>query len=424
MKYGLLVFKKELKRSNEGLHNVGDNIQALAMYIFYLNIMHINPDEIVEIDYHDLSSYRGEQVLLPINFYFPGLRDAKETWFPTSNDIVPIFIGLHLETQFLENKDVEYLKCHEPIGCRDEYTYSTMVRYGIDAYIGGCITTTLEQRKPSENQNKVFIVDVDRAIVEQLPEEYKDKIEYRTHEMVAPFDKKSYIEMSNMAKILLEDYKDNAKIVITSRLHCAAPCIAMGIPVVLVVKEKKSTFTWIDNIIPIYTDKEIDKIDWNDLSVNDFTNIKPFVIDCMKTRIEQRSLSKTEKSRLTTYFSAEKHKDYVTVSEKVINSIEKVLDKNKGCTYAIWGATSLAEQIYQYLLSRHKNVTLKFFVDEYNSVDFHGIKSNKYIECELESIDFLICTPAHARPAIESLLINSGFKGTIIWSDGKIDIKN
>jgi hypothetical protein len=34
------------------------------------------------------------------------------------------------------------------------------------------------------------------------------------------------------AQDLIEFYRDNARLIITTRLHCALPCIAMGIPVV------------------------------------------------------------------------------------------------------------------------------------------------------------------------------------------------
>jgi hypothetical protein len=34
------------------------------------------------------------------------------------------------------------------------------------------------------------------------------------------------------ARDLIEFYRDNGRLVITTRLHCALPCIAMGIPVV------------------------------------------------------------------------------------------------------------------------------------------------------------------------------------------------
>ncbi|WP_141082403.1 polysaccharide pyruvyl transferase family protein [Campylobacter devanensis] len=38
---------------------------------------------------------------------------------------------------------------------------------------------------------------------------------------------------------LLQTYKNKAKLIATSALHCAAPCTAMGIPVILIAKKPR-----------------------------------------------------------------------------------------------------------------------------------------------------------------------------------------
>ena len=49
-------------------------------------------------------------------------------------------------------------------------------------------------------------------------------------------------------------YKNEAALVITTALHCASPCTAMGIPVVLLCEneEQMGRFSALKNIIPIY----------------------------------------------------------------------------------------------------------------------------------------------------------------------------
>jgi len=42
-----------------------------------------------------------------------------------------------------------------------------------------------------------------------------------------------------MAEELLKQYRDRARLVITSKIHCAMPCIAMGIPVVFLYDTDK-----------------------------------------------------------------------------------------------------------------------------------------------------------------------------------------
>lgn len=57
------------------------------------------------------------------------------------------------------------------------------------------------------------------------------------------------------ANALLTRYKNEAKLIITSALHCASPCVAMGIPVILCRQndEQLTRFSALDGILPIYT---------------------------------------------------------------------------------------------------------------------------------------------------------------------------
>ena len=65
---------------------------------------------------------------------------------------------------------------------------------------------------------------------------------------------------------------------ITSRLHCAAPCAAMGIPVIFAVTERSSRFAWIETLLPVYTPEQYAHIDWNP---------KPAAYEPMKKKMEK-----------------------------------------------------------------------------------------------------------------------------------------
>ena len=45
-----------------------------------------------------------------------------------------------------------------------------------------------------------------------------------------PVDEKETERFHEIAKSRLEEYKMEARLVVTSRLHCASPCMEMGIP--------------------------------------------------------------------------------------------------------------------------------------------------------------------------------------------------
>ncbi len=57
------------------------------------------------------------------------------------------------------------------------------------------------------------------------------------------------------AELLLAEYRKNAKLIITTALHCAQPCMAMGIPVVFINPEynEADRFSSMHGIIPLYS---------------------------------------------------------------------------------------------------------------------------------------------------------------------------
>ena len=78
---------------------------------------------------------------------------------------------------------------------------------------------------------------------------------------------KEAMDAYSTAKKILDYYRDNAALVITSRLHIASPCMAMGIPVILVKEEFDGRYSWIDKFLPLYEREEWRKINWNPIPV-------------------------------------------------------------------------------------------------------------------------------------------------------------
>ena len=83
------------------------------------------------------------------------------------------------------------------------------------------------------------------------------------------------MEFESKAQEILDRYKNEAKLVITSRIHCAMPCIAMGIPVIYIHRGNHKEDTRLDvikGLIPAYTPEQVDIINWNPKALN----IEPF----------------------------------------------------------------------------------------------------------------------------------------------------
>lgn len=253
MKYGLLTYVE-----NKRFFNVGDNIQSLAAKQFLPNID-------VFLNREKLGDYKGEPVKLIMNGWF---THNTHNWVP-SEDIDPVFVSFHMNNTaapaMLSEKGIAYLKKHEPIGCRDQFTADTLKAKGIDAYFTGCLTLTLDSYKvdDSERGEDIYIVDplysyprpekifyntkhtiknILNGTVFQLNKKNKhlknfigkdvlDTAEFINQE--PPSNQYSDKEKFEMAEALLRKYA-KAKLVITSRIHCALPCLALGTPVIFV----------------------------------------------------------------------------------------------------------------------------------------------------------------------------------------------
>lgn len=253
MKYGLLKYAE-----NKQFFNVGDNIQSLAAKQFLPQV-----DEYVNRE--KLGQYKGEPIKMILNGWF---THNAANWVP-SDDIIPLFVSFHMNNTaaplMLSEKGIEYLKKHQPIGCRDQYTVDTLKKHNIDAYFTGCLTLTLDSYKvdDSERTDNVYIVDplygyttprkvtrnyksfiksVLNGKIFELGKRKKHLKNFVSKELLEsaiyvnqepPANTYSHEQKFEMAEKLLHDYA-RAKLVITSRIHCALPCLAMGTPVIFV----------------------------------------------------------------------------------------------------------------------------------------------------------------------------------------------
>lgn len=253
MKYGLLKYAE-----NSQFFNVGDNIQSLAAKQFL-------PKVDAYINREKLGAYEGESLKMIMNGWFT--HNAAH-WVP-SEKINPLFVSFHINNTaaplMLSEQGIAYLKKHEPIGCRDQYTADLLIEKGIKAYFSGCLTLTLDSYKvaDSERGDDIYIVDplygytTQRKVfrnyrsflrsilngkILELGKRQKHLSNILTEDLLKdaihvnqepPANKYSNEEKFAMAEELLHKYA-RAKLVITSRIHCALPCLAMGTPVIFV----------------------------------------------------------------------------------------------------------------------------------------------------------------------------------------------
>lgn len=272
MKKGLLVY-----RSNplSNVFNIGDYIQSLAAMQF------IGCKDVEYLNREELDLYTGEDIKLICNGWF---MHSPYNW-PPAPKIKPLFVAFHLNSSIKDiilsnEKNVLYLKKHEPIGCRDMYTVSLLKEKGIDAYFSGCLTLTLGLKYKSEElkSDSIYFVDVPSVrkisinslmrcalifvfdfkklikifrrrfskfsilnyiknlfFVEQYSKifsmEVLESAEYIAHEIQDSFDCED--AKFKYAEELLYKYA-KAKFIVTSRIHCALPCLGLETPVLFI----------------------------------------------------------------------------------------------------------------------------------------------------------------------------------------------
>lgn len=251
MKYGLLTYLEGRKK-----YNVGDYVQSLAARQFLPQV-----DQLLNREF--LADYTEAEIKLIMNGWF---THNHSNWIP-SEAIKPLFISFHMNSSaapfMLSEKGISYLKKNAPIGCRDKFTVKILKKKGIDAYFSGCLTLTLDNYKidDSERGEDIYIVDpfynfptrsnvtlspkhfvksilngdifklgkIERQLKNIIEKDVLDNANFVTQ--VKPSGKETEEEKFAYAEECMKKYA-KAKLVITSRIHCALPCLAMGTPVI------------------------------------------------------------------------------------------------------------------------------------------------------------------------------------------------
>ncbi len=231
LKYAVLGYSN-LHQGSHCAGNYGDEIQSIAA-------ARCLPSVDAIIDRNELNQFSSsvKHVLLMNGFF--GLGRQGGSAFPPSDDIIPIYFSFHIAGSescrafYTSPICLEHFKKWEPIGCRDRSTAELLRSKGISTFFSKCLTLTFGRRPTPEHKSRLFIVDGDTLrIPKYLMDD--DKVRRVTHRWGGLYPG----QQSNMqsAQHLLDLYRHEADKVITTRLHCALPCRAMGIPVIFMPK--------------------------------------------------------------------------------------------------------------------------------------------------------------------------------------------
>lgn len=230
MKYANIKWQETI-RGKQAAINYGDNLQFLAIDGLYKDM---KMEDIQYLDMSEIASYCGEKLILPLNWTIFDANYMKGDYLDISPDIEPVLLGMALcgrdDDRFFNQENINYLKEHGPIGCRDEYTYQKLNKYGIESYINGCVSITLSRREASGE--KVILVDAPIELERDIQKNLGTEFQCMTQQTYMGIEE-AKMTLQQVVEKHYNYIKENAKVVVTSRLHVASPCIAMGIPVIL-----------------------------------------------------------------------------------------------------------------------------------------------------------------------------------------------
>ncbi|MCF0052403.1 polysaccharide pyruvyl transferase family protein [Dyadobacter sp. LJ53] len=203
--------------------NLGDYIQSLAAEQFIPAVhKRFNRDNLGEVK-------SPKKYILIMNGWF---THSPVSCFPLSPVFHPVFWGLHVTNwnnswQHLisDPRSLDYLKAHQPVGCRDRFTQQKLESEGIESFYTKCLTLTFPKRDKVLTKELNVIVDVPIKMPPHI-EANSVRLTHHVPKNISEHQKRV------KAKKMIDFYKNNASTVITTRLHCALPCIAMGIPVI------------------------------------------------------------------------------------------------------------------------------------------------------------------------------------------------
>lgn len=401
MKYGKISL---LLEEFENI-NLGDVLQDYACDYLY-QTMNVDAKDVVTIPYNDIFTYDGEYVVVPV---YNTVLDAYFTPYHIfSPKIIPVFLGLTTDLNVLPEEMVIYLRRFEPIGCRDEYTLNIMREHNIMAYLGGCITTILPNREKYPSKPKVFFTDIPPKLKSYIPQKYLEMGEFTTQ--VVRFHKSADRE-SRKQKIYhtaLEFYKryaDEAALVVTSRLHSTLPCLAMGIPVILVRDEMWKTFRFVDRYVRIYMEGQYDKIDWMPTAV-DYSQRKKQILSLFQSRLRDAYDKYCAMFDLSAFYEErEKTTSGADFEVRIDNLIACVKESKQGSfRYIIWGAGVRGHMVYARMKKEFPKAQLAAYVDIIKKGTIDGIRIISPDQLSAQDEDYIIiCNNTGEEQAVKKM---------------------
>jgi hypothetical protein len=271
--------------------NLGDEIQSVAAEQFL-------PHAVATLDRDHL---RLDACGREVDAIFNGWFLLGDEW-PPPDGVHPLLVSFYAPPQCVrvyDRRHLDWYRRHEPVGCRSTAVVESFDAIGVGAYFSGCLSLCLPVSRV-ERGPEVCVVDCDPHLLRRLvpvhilelatflshvdrPEarSVRRRVARRAQRLLRPrspalawsmFDRyrrQRHAERMARARALLTRYAQ-ARLVITGRLHCFLPCLALGTPVLFLHSAGDAhRFAGLAQLGRAYTDRD-DRIalDWEDPDPN------------------------------------------------------------------------------------------------------------------------------------------------------------
>jgi hypothetical protein len=221
--------------SNPTAGNLGDAIQSLAAKRFL-------PRVDLRIARERLSDPPPgtDPVRMIANGWF--MHDPRQ--WPPHPLIDPLLISMHFAAtdfarfqrwrprpldRLLAGAGAAYLKAHGPVGARDPFTAEELTKRDIPCYLSGCLTLTLRPSADLPREDFVVACDLPADQLSHLQGSTRRRLVIVSHSGERNRDP-AVQEAEAEEKLALYA---RAAAVVTTRVHAALPCLALGTPVLL-----------------------------------------------------------------------------------------------------------------------------------------------------------------------------------------------
>lgn len=229
----------------------------------------------------DILSYAGKQFLPQVDYYID--RESLDVFTPETKEyvaaivngwylhyhytfqpspyLIPLFIGTHFskdqkifnDYSYLDGNVTDYLRQHAPIGCRDFHTMETLHQKGIDSYFSGCLTLTLKKYDDVIPSHNIILTDVSDEVFLYVKKLFPQKnIICKTHKLKPTEVGLPWTKREERLEEYLKLYQ-GADLIITTRLHCALPSVALETPVIFLGKYDTDFYDRLSSFADFFT---------------------------------------------------------------------------------------------------------------------------------------------------------------------------